>query len=360
MTHQPDAASGSQARLSPLVGSALVIDEGVGSVIRRLLLSLACLGAASAVVPGAFAHLSVTSGASSATSRVALPEAVPLWILDYTDDGAAPASLVIRFRLYLSGRAPRAELRFATAVSRPGSKLFRRYLSPHQFEQKFAPSATQVSQVDAWASANGLKVTGSNQHFVSLSGSAPAISKALDTTIDGFGGTGAHPNGYAPVSSISVPASIASDVVTAVGLDNYNFSAGADRTGGAALDRQRARRADNSFLDRQRASRAGSSFPCSSWWGERQTDIPKAYGRTSAPTADCGYTPNQLRSAARGSAPLDAPHLLRGRLLLVARHLRRHLDVLAHPMIANRQCHLVRRLHDHHQDLEHPGDRAGQ
>ena len=294
----------------PLIWSSLGIDEGVAEVTRRLLVMFACLGAASVVVPGAVADLPATGGTSAAAGRVALPEAVPSWIVDYTDDGAAPASVVIRFRLYLTGRAPKAELRFATAVSEPGSRLFRRYLSPHQFEQKFGPSAAQVTRVEGWASANGIRVTGSNQHYVSLSASAPAISNALDTTIDGFGGTSSHPNGYAPVSSISVPTSIASDVLTAVGLDNYDYSAGADRGAAAALDRQSASRVDRPFLDRQsaarvdrpfldrpRASFAGSSFPCSFWWGQHLAAIPKAYGRTSAPTADCGYTPTQLRLA---------------------------------------------------------------
>jgi subtilase family serine protease len=253
-------------------------------VSRRLLVGLVCLITVSVGTPVAIAQLHLSGGPSGAAGRVTLPDPIPSWVVDSTDEGPAPATLVIRFRLYLSGRAPKAELRFATAVSRPGSKLFRHYLSPRQFELSFGPSTAQVSLVRRWASAHGLKVTGSNDHYVSLRGSAPAVGKALDTTIDGFGGTATHPDGYAPVRSISVPGSIASDVLTAVGLDDESLSAAVDRVGMAAPDGQRG-------------TRSSGSFPCSSWWGQRRAAIPTAYGRTGAPTADCGYAPSQLRSA---------------------------------------------------------------
>jgi subtilase family serine protease len=117
-------------------------------------------------------------------------------------------------------------------------------------------------------------------HYVSLRGPAPAISRALHTSIDAFGGTRAHPLGYAPVRPISVPARLRADVLTAVGLDNYTYAA-------------RPRMRDRS------ASRPGpaGAIRCSRWWGQHRAPIPRVQGRTSAPTADCGYTPQQLRRA---------------------------------------------------------------
>ena len=45
------------------------------------------------------------------------------------------------------------------------------------------------------------------------------------------------------------------------------------------------------------AAPAVAGYPCSRSWAQRIGSIPRAYGRTSAPTAVCGYTPAQLRSA---------------------------------------------------------------
>jgi subtilase family serine protease len=42
---------------------------------------------------------------------------------------------------------------------------------------------------------------------------------------------------------------------------------------------------------------AADSYLCSQYWGQHAERIPAAYGRTSAPTQLCGYTPGQLRTA---------------------------------------------------------------
>lgn len=213
-------------------------------------------------------------------ARVVLPSPVPSWGPSFVDNGAAPAAVVVRFRLYLTGRAPQSEIRFATQVSSPGSRRFRHYLSPAEFKRTFGPTTRQIQAVSRWAISNGLTVTATNQHYLSLRGSAPAISRALHTTIDDYGGTLAEPLGFAPVRGISVPAAIGKDVLTAVGLDNYNFAGAADVN-----------------VPRVREGGPAASRSCSKWWGQHHRAIPRAYGRTSAPTVGCGYTPAQLRSA---------------------------------------------------------------
>ena len=94
--------------------------------------AMACLGSAG---------LAVTPPAARAAGngRVALPSPVPASIAALTDLGPAGADVSMPIRVYLTGRSPAAEARFATAVSTPGNAAYGRYLSPAQFRSRFRP-----------------------------------------------------------------------------------------------------------------------------------------------------------------------------------------------------------------------------
>jgi subtilase family serine protease len=237
------------------------------------------------VAGGLLANRASAAGGPIAAARVALPSPVPTWIKYSTDDGPARSSVTVPFRLYLAGAAPASQLAFAQTVSEPGSKQFRHYLTPEQFTQRFGPTSTQTAAVEAWATGSGLDVTAANAHYVALSGTAPAVSSALGTSIDAFGGTLAGPTGYAPIRGASVPASIASDVIAAVGLDDDSYNS-------AARDLSATTAALGST-----DVKAASAPRCSAWWGQHTARTPTAYGHREAPTAVCGYTPQQLREA---------------------------------------------------------------
>ena len=120
---------------------------------------------------------------------------------------------------------------------------------------------------------------------MTLLASAPTVSRALDTSIDSFaGGQINGSRGYAVVRGASVPASIGPSVLAAVGLDDDAYS------GPGHAPERPAPLAEP-------AARSVAGYPCSRWWAQRLGRIPRAYGRSSAPTAVCGYTPAQLRSA---------------------------------------------------------------
>jgi subtilase family serine protease len=230
------------------------------------------------------AQSALAASGPAAAARLELPDPVPSWIGYSVDDGPARAAVVVPFRLYLAGVSPARELAFARSVSEPSSKLFRRYLTPPRFMQRFGPTRTQTAAVKAWAQASHLDVTGASSHYIGLRGTAPAVSHALATSIHGFGGTVTAPSGYAPVRGVSIPASIGRDVVAAVGLDDDAYK--------QADPNQRT--AD---LSSTSAAASSASPSCSGWWGQHTAQIPTAYGRGDAPTAVCGYTPAQLREA---------------------------------------------------------------
>jgi subtilase family serine protease len=240
--------------------------------------AMACRGRAGiAVAPPA-------ARAATGDGRAALPSAVPSWIGSYADEGPASAALATSLRVYLAGRSPTAEERFATAVSTPGNPMYGRYLTPAQFWSQFGPTAAQTAAVKAWLRSAGLTVTGVTAHYVAATGTVPEVDSALDTAIHAYG-YDSFIAGYAPVGGISVPVSLEGDVATVTGLNEFTGTAPAS-----------AKQAVPAAPDTVTAPTT-SGFACSQWWGQHVNAIPKADDRTSAPDGVCGYTPQQLRSA---------------------------------------------------------------
>ena len=248
-------------------------------------------------VPGPAARAATAGAEATSAARVALPDPVPTWTQYFTDDGPAGSGVKVPVRVWLAGRAPAAESRFATAASSPGTSAYGKYLTPAQFTARFGTDPAQVAAVEGWARAAGLTVVSATAHYVALTGTAPRLSSALGTSIHAYSQSAGGPvAGYGPVRGISVPASIGADVTTVTGLDNYSFSAGpADASAQRAS--APAQRTAAPAAPAGLSASPWASFACSHWWGQHVSAIPKVKGRTSAPDAVCGYTPQQLRSA---------------------------------------------------------------
>jgi subtilase family serine protease len=208
--------------------------------------------------------------------RVALPDPVSA-VPGLADAGPLGRGVMVSARLYLAGRAPRAEARFVTWVSTPGSGRYGRFVSPARFAARFGPSRAQVGAVTRWARAAGLRVTGVNEHYVAVRGTAGAVEGALGTRLDRYR-DGGRAAGFAAAGGVSVPGALRGDVIAVLGLDTLRVApASAPALAGGG--------------------RAAASVTCSSWWGQHVGRIPRAEGKTRADTAICGYTPQQLRSA---------------------------------------------------------------
>jgi subtilase family serine protease len=96
------------------------------------------------------------------------------------------------------------------------------------------------------------------------------------------------------VGTLSVPAALGADVATVTGLDQTVPPGGNSPAARAA--RQPARR--QQIAPRTAPAASGTAtYQCSQYWGQHTEKIPAAYGRTTAPTQLCGYTPAQIRKA---------------------------------------------------------------
>lgn len=246
-----------------------------------VMLAIAGLAAGGVALTGPSAAASARPAASQ--GRAALPDPVATARVPGLA-GAGPLGRGVRVsaRLYLAGRNPAAEARFATEVSTPGSGRYGRFLSPAGFAARFGPARAQVRAVTIWARSAGLHVTAVNQHYVAVRGTAAAVEAALATRLERYR-AGARTAGFAPVGGLSVPAALRGDVAAVLGLDTRTASP-------AQASPAQARPA----LVRPAAS---ARLTCSSWWGQHVSRIPRAEGKTSADTIICGYTPQQLRSA---------------------------------------------------------------
>ncbi|WP_329562391.1 S53 family peptidase [Kitasatospora sp. NBC_01266] len=291
----------------------------------RTVSTVAAAAAAALVVAGVVAP----AAEAADQGRTALPSVIPSWPTDPqapTDNGAAPGSWNLSFRVYLAGQNAAGLARAAKAVSDPAGRSYAHYLTPAQFAQHYGPTAAQTAKVSDWLGGLGMHVTGSNAHYLSVNGTVAEVEQAFATSLHSYSRwPGAL--GYAPVSGVSVPAALGHDISTVLGLDNPldsalpapSTAAAAGSTAAAAKPVTRAiTRPTTRAQDTGSAPATGvtdpNAEPCSQWWGQNSSAIPAYNGQTTAIDQVCGYTPQQLRAA---YGVTDSPYTGKGRTVAV-------------------------------------------
>ena len=178
---------------------------------RRLLAALAALAVALLVVAaGSAAH----ARRITILTRAIAPHGVRRL-------GRLPGSATVRGAVVLRPRDDGALRSFIAAATDPGSAAFHHYLAPGQFAARFGPSAGTLQAVEAGLRSDGLSVgaTSVNGLVVPFSGPAARVQRTFATSLSRY----AIPGGataYAPTSSVSLPASVAGDVATVLGLND--------------------------------------------------------------------------------------------------------------------------------------------
>jgi subtilase family serine protease len=254
---------------------------------RLGMISAAMTTGAAAVATGALvlsglAGLAGASPAQAASRRSAIAGTHPAWaVAPEQVNGPAVISAAVTTRIYLAGRDQAGLAAYATAVSTPGSALYRRYLTPAQVMTRFGATSEQVAAVRSWLTSAGLTVTTVNDQslaggYVAARGPAGAASKAFGVSFAIYRG----PDGQddrAPSETATVPAALAGVVLAVSGLDTA------------------------SHLMKPELPPPGANYwvapRCSTYYGQRAAATkPMAYGRHQ-PWTNCGYTPSQVRGA---------------------------------------------------------------
>ncbi|MDH6138212.1 MULTISPECIES: S53 family peptidase [Kitasatospora] len=266
------------------------------------------------------AGLTGPTALAATPDRTDLPSAVPGWInaggrFQVKDVGPAPGTQSMTLRVYLSGNDA-GLVQAAREVSTPGSRSYAHYLTPSQFSQHFGAGQEQVDTVRSWLTGFGMSVTDVTPHYLAVTATVDEAQQAFDTSFHSFARAQGFPlKGFAPVSAISVPAALGKDIVTVVGLDTppgtHPATPTPDPTPGSVPVQGTAggprHQATPGAPGTSAASPTGQAAPtgqapaatppCSTYWGEKSSPIPAVNGRTSAPDAVCGYTPQQMRDA---------------------------------------------------------------
>ncbi|HXQ22108.1 MAG TPA: S53 family peptidase, partial [Candidatus Acidoferrales bacterium] len=110
--------------------------------------------------------------------------------------------------------------RFLADVQNPRSPVYRRFLTPEEFNARYAPAADAEQRVVDYLQANGITVTDrfANRLLVGATGTVAVLERALSTAFHNVTFNGeAH---YAAIDEPVWPAAIADSIVGIVGLDD--------------------------------------------------------------------------------------------------------------------------------------------
>jgi subtilase family serine protease len=227
--------------------------------------------------------------AHAASGRQAIANTRPGWLNHATNQGHASPNAPVQARIYLTPKGGMAKLQqFALAVSTPGNALYRHFLKPSQYFQRFGTTSATVSTVKSWLTGAGLHVDRVEAHnrYVEVSGDVAHAEKAFGVTIDRYRHNGLSVQ--APTSALSAPAGVASSVLTVMGVDTTPSL--------VKPSTQKPPPPEPGFRN---------APPCSAYYGQKMaTTLPPFEGHT-LPYAPCGYTGTQFRSAYEGSTSLD-------------------------------------------------------
>ncbi|MER7682465.1 S53 family peptidase [Streptomyces sp. NPDC096934] len=229
------------------------------------------------LLAGALALGIPAAHAATGPSRHTLAGTKPAWATPKADKGATSDSSQVSARVYFAGRDAAGLAAYAKAVADPASASYGKYLTAAQTQARFGATKAQVTAVTSWLKSAGLKVTGTTQHYVSVTGDVAAAEKAFGTQLHNY--TKGSRTYRAPAGSASVPAALNGAVLTVTGLDNAPHKA-----------------THNDTLPPPDAVFKNAG-PFSSYYGSKTAStLPSAYGK-KIPYAVQGYTGRQLRAA---------------------------------------------------------------
>jgi subtilase family serine protease len=233
--------------------------------------------ARAAALAGVCAVVAATGTASAAPARPAvtpLPDSVAAVTATAPGAGAVAGSQRRTIEVWLAGRERSAQ-RFVDAVSTPGAPGYRRFVSPTAYTERFGPRRAQVGAVRSFLRGEGFtRVRASvDDDYVSATAPVSTIDDAFSVRLRRYrvGADTIQSNDR----ELSVPASIAGDILAVTGLN----------TGDAPADDATAH-----------AARKGPA--CSAYWAQKTKTFSPAYdGLTEAAVPVCGYSAKQMRAA---------------------------------------------------------------
>ena len=172
------------------------------------------LGRLRAAALGATAML--LSGTALAAPKIGAAPQISAALIGRTD-----SAKTLTLSLYLPSGDPAGLSKFLARIAKRGDSLYRAYLTPAQYEDRFGASAADYAAVLSWAQSHGL-VAGeylTGRHVVALTGTVQALESAFGTQFNDY----RDANGsvfYAAAKDVTLPAEISGRVTGVVGLNS--------------------------------------------------------------------------------------------------------------------------------------------
>src|SRR4030088_1317407 len=135
--------------------------------------SAAGVAIAAAALPLLVPTASSAAPGAAAPARTSIRNTHPTWAVRSAQVATAPLTKAVRARVYLSPRDGAALDREVTAVSTPGSRSYRRFITPAQYRAQYGPAPAAFAKVSAWLKGSGLHVSSPQQNgrYVEVTGS---------------------------------------------------------------------------------------------------------------------------------------------------------------------------------------------
>jgi len=267
---------------------------------RLSMRTVAVIGAGALVLPA------LGSVSFASTSRVAVAGSMPDWARSAQVTGSPSSSSTLTVNVVLPLRGGNAAEQLAQSISDPTSANYGKYQTAAQFNAQFAPTAATVSTVRSYLTGQGLKVAevADGNRWISVSGSVKQVDAAFGVTLKNFSYKGQTQ--VSPTANAKLPANIASLVAGVTNLDSVSLvrapqhvvshSAAVTKSSAGKLSVGASVDATDT-PDAVPASTPPTPSQCSVYWGQYTQTVPTSYGKTKLPTYNCGYSPQQLRSA---------------------------------------------------------------
>lgn len=138
-----------------------------------------------------------------------------------TRTGALPRSRLLRLTLGVRPSNVAEEQAFLQAVQDKSSAKFHHFLTPREWNARFAPSAADEQRIVDWAKSQGLTVTQrfANRMIVDVQGDSATVSKAFGVHLSTYrnGSRSFFSNDSAPI----LPQAVSEAVASVQGLSDY-------------------------------------------------------------------------------------------------------------------------------------------
>lgn len=183
--------------------------------------SLRILAAPVAAVPVLASVLFMGTAHAATQPLVAVPANVNPAVTSSTRVADLAPSDQMSFAVALKLRDTAGLRTFLAQVSNPSSPLYHHFLTPAQWNARYAPTAADVANVRSFLTSHGIQVTkvSGNRDVIDARGSASQVEQAFATKMGVYRQNGQQ--FFANDSAPMMPAAIAGVVQGVVGLDNH-------------------------------------------------------------------------------------------------------------------------------------------